>query len=81
MIETKTTLYRTIITNEDRQIISSRNTEFLDLAEELAESWNTKMMGAESGYGILCYIAVQKLEHELKNVGLNIWETITEFEY
>lgn len=81
MTKTKTTLYRTIITNEDRQIVSARNTEFLDLAEELAEYWYVRMMGVESGYGILCYIAVQKLEQDLKNIGLQVWETLTEFEY
>jgi hypothetical protein len=81
MTKTKTTLYRTIITNEDRQIVSARNTEFLDSAEELAESWFNKFMGHESEYGVLCYVAVQKLEQELKTIGLQIWKTVTEFEY
>lgn len=80
-MKTKTTFYRTIITNGDRQVVSARNFDLLADAEELAESWNNKMLGRESGYGILSYIAVQKLEQELKSVGLQIWETLTEFEH
>lgn len=81
MVETKTAFYRTIITNEDRQIVSARNFDLLADAEELAESWFRKMMGTETGYGVLCYIAVQKLEQELKTIGIQIWETLTEFEH
>ena len=81
MTKTKTTLYRTIITNEDRQVISARNFDFLADAEELAESWFRKMMGVETGYGVLCYIAVEKLEQELKTIGIQVWETLTEFEH
>jgi hypothetical protein len=80
MTTTKTVIYRTIITNQDRQTVSARNFDLLDDAEELAEHW-FNLMGAESDYGILSYIAVQKLEHELKSVGLNIWETVSEFEF
>jgi hypothetical protein len=80
-MKTKTTIYRTIITNGDRQVVSARNFDLLADAEELAESWNNKMLGRESDYGILSYIAVQKLEQELESVGLQIWETLTEFEH
>lgn len=80
-MKTTTTFYRTIITNKDRQVVSARNFDLLADAEELAESWNNKMLGRESGYGILSYIAVQKLEQELKSIGLQIWETLTEFEH
>jgi len=79
--KTKTVLYRTIITNEDRQTVSARNFELLADAEEVAEWWANKLLGHESEYGTLCYIAVQKLEHELKATGLNIWETVSEFEF
>jgi hypothetical protein len=81
MTTTKTVIYRTIITNEDRQTVSARNFEILGDAEELAEHWFNRMLGRESDYGTLTYIAVQKLEHELKSVGLNIWETVSEFEF
>lgn len=74
------TIYRTIITTEDRQVISARNFELLQDAEELAESWNNKMLGRQSDYGTLAYIAVQKIDKELKSIGVNIWETISEFE-
>ena len=80
-MKTKTTFYRTIITNGDRQVVSARNFDLLADAEELAVSWNNKMLGRESDYGILSYIAVQKLEQELESVGLQIWETLTEFEH
>lgn len=80
-MKTTTTFYRTIITNKDRQVVSKRNFDLLADAEELAESWNNKMLGRDSGYGILSYIAVQKLEQELESVGLQIWETLTEFEH
>ncbi len=80
-MKTPTTYYRAIITNEDRQVVSARNFDLLVDAEELAQSWNNKMLGRESGYGILSYIAVQKLEQELNSVGLQIWETLTEFEH
>ncbi len=74
---TAKTIYRTIITNEDRHIISARNTVDKDLAEELAESWANKMLGRETGYGTLSYIAVQSsLEF-----GDDYWETVTEFEF
>ena len=71
------TVYRTIITNEDRHIVSARNTTDKDLAKELAESWANKMLGRETEYGTLSYIAVQSsLEF-----GDDYWETITEFEF
>ena len=81
MTKTKTVLYRTIITNEDRQTVSARNFELLADAEELAESWASKFLGHESEYGTLCYIAVQKIEHELKTIGINIWENVSEIEF
>ena len=71
------TIYRTIITNEDKRIISASNTVDKDLAEELAESWASKMLGRETGYGTLSYIAVQS---SLES-GDDYWETITEFEF
>jgi len=70
-------IYRTIITNEDRRIVSARNTVDKDLAEELAESWFNKMLGMETGYGTLSYIAVQSS----CETGDDYWETLTEYEY
>jgi hypothetical protein len=75
------TVYRTIIATEDRQVISARNFELKQDAEELAESWFERMLGYESDYGTLAYIAVQKIDKELKTIGVNIWETVSEFEY
>lgn len=81
MTKTKTVLYRTIITNEDRQTVSAKNFELLADAEELAESWACRMLGHATDYGTLSYIAVQKIEHELKSIGVNIWETVSEIEF
>jgi len=70
------TIYRTIITNEDRRIVSARNTIDKDLAEELAESWFNKMLGMETGYGTLSYIAVQSSCESRDD-----WRTLTEYEH
>jgi len=69
-------IYRTIITNEDRRIVSARNTVDKDLAEELAESWFNKMLGIQTGYGTLSYIAVQSSLESRDD-----WQTLTEYEY
>lgn len=73
--------YRAIIGTEDRQIVSARNTELLRDAEEIAESWQRKMLGKESGYGVLAWVAVQKLEKELTAIGVDLWQTVSEFEF
>ena len=73
--------YRTLIgnTNDDGivSIASQRVTLDRQLAEELAEHWNNRMMGREhDAIGTLTYIAVQSLEEDGAR-----WETLTEYEH
>lgn len=75
------TTYRTLIghTNIDGVVLpaSTRHTQELCMAEELAEHWNNRMLGQVHGQvGTLNYIAVQKHDEELA-----LWETLTEFEW
>jgi hypothetical protein len=71
-------LWRTIVGHNNGDgniaILSSRNAVDLGLAEELAESWNNRLIGFESDtVGIVDYVAVQRYE-------TGEWITISEFE-